>query len=798
MFFNHLKITLRNLLKQKAHTVINVFGLAIGLSVCLVIWKYVDFETSFEKSHVKSDRIYRVVSSLYTDGSKEQWGGYDLGPSLQSELPEIKDFARTHGNNAIVSYQSATGSKKSFREKNMIITDPVFLDMFSFKVLQGNASTPLQDPYSVVLTSSMAKKYFGKTDPIGKKLIFEEGNIPGDYIVTAVIEDLPVNTHFVFDFILPIQNLLQIKFFKDGNNKRWDNFFTYIERHEKSTISSLEEKIPAFVKKYRGSDKTINPAAALQFQPLLDIHYSPNLNQPSSQLNTIYFFELIAAFILVIAWINYINLSTARATERAREVGVKKAIGVSRNQLIKQFILESFLINFLGVALAIGLTFALLPAVNQIVNGALDLNFAQPQLWIIATLLFLTGSIASGAYPALVMSSFKTTEMIRGKFAQRGSFSLRNALVVFQFASSLLLLIGTLVIYRQVKFMQAAGTGLDTNQMLIVKGPEVATKGLEKKIVAFKNELLRHSSITNVSASFSVPGTGAYWSMRMYRLGATPEKGQVGDITFVDTDFIKTYCISLIAGKSWAPGVASEEKYVVINEEAVRAFGLGTNEQALHQRIVVNRDTLGILGVMKNHHWNSLKHPYSPLLLGVEDIPSNLISIRLNGNVHQAIEHIKKEYRSFFPGDQFNYYFLDDYFNAQYKSEDQFTKLFSLFSIFAIVIACLGLWGLASFTTIHRLREISIRKVLGASVKSICLLLSKQFMKPLFMGSVIAVPLAWYGSNLWLTDFPYRMKMSLGIFVLPVVVLSLIALLTVSVQTIKASLADPVKNLKSD
>ncbi|HTH57108.1 MAG TPA: FtsX-like permease family protein [Cyclobacteriaceae bacterium] len=787
------------MLRRKAYAIINIFGLAIGLSVCLVIWKYLDFETSFEKFNIKADRLYRIVSSLYTDGAKEQWGGNDLGPSLQAQLPEIKHFARTHGNNALVSNPAATGSRKSFREKNMIIADPVFLEMFSFKVLKGNAVKPLQDPYSIVLTSSIAKKYFGKEDPIGKKLNLAEGNIPGEYIVTAVIEDVPANTHFKFDFILPIHHLLQINFFKNGNNNRWDNFFTYVERYERSDIRSLESKIPAFIKTYRGNDKAINAAASLEFQPLLDIHYSPDLNRPGSQLNTVYFFELIAVFILAIAWINYINLSTARATERAREVGIKKAIGVSRKQLIVQFILESFLINLLGVALAIVLAVILLPTINEIISGNLVLDFAEPQLWIVATALFFMGSLASGAYPAFIMSSFKTTEMIKGKFARRGNFSLRNGLVVFQFAASLLLLVGTFVVYRQVKFMQAEGTGLDTHQMLIVKGPEVvARQGLEKKISAFKNNLLQQSFVSNVSASFSVPGTGAYWSMRMQRLGASPEEGQVGEITWVDVDFIKTYSIRMIAGKSWTPGVKSEEKFVIVNEEAVKVFGLGTNEGALHQRILFNHDTLGVLGVIKNHHWNSVKKPYSPLLLGVEDIPSQTISIRLNGNIHEAIQQIEHEYRRFFPSDQFSYYFLDDFFNAQYKSEEQFTKLFSLFSIFAILIACLGLWGLASFTTIHRLKEISIRKVLGASVRSICFLLSKQFLKPLMIGCVVAVPVGWYASNLWLTDFPYRMELTADLFALPIALLIAIALATVSIQTIKASLTDPVKNIKSE
>jgi putative ABC transport system permease protein len=508
---------------------------------------------------------------------------------------------------------------------------------------------------------------------------------------------------------------------------------------------------------------------------------------------------VVAIFILVIAWINYVNLATARAMERAREVGVKKALGVSRTQLISQFIFESILVNFLSVVLAIALAWLALPLLNSIVGRSFTFDFTEPQLWLLLLALFLIGSLASGFYPAFVLSSFKTTEVIKGKMVKSTSgLSLRNGLVSFQFAASLLLIVGTLVVYRQVKFMQGQEKSFTTEQILIMKGPEVAKReGLDKRMKAFKNELSQIAAIHKVATSFNVPAHEPSMSSGVRKFGNPVEENRIGDSYWVDPDFMQLYQIPLLTGKFWDVRVSSEMKKLIINEEAVKVFQLGTNAEALNEKIILLGDTFSILGVVKNHYWNSPKRAHAPMIFRAEEVSGSNISIQLNGNIPQAIDQIKQRYSVSFPGELFSFYFLDDSYNKQYESEQQFGKLFISFSVLAVLIGCLGLWGLASFTTLHRLKEISIRKVLGASVNSILLLLTRQFLKPLLFSCLIAFPLVWLAISKWLEHFPYRIRMSVDLFLVPLIILVGIAMLTISVQTLRAATSNPVDSLKN-
>jgi putative ABC transport system permease protein len=799
MISNYFKITVRSLLKRKTYALINVFGLAIGVAVCLVISKYVMFESSYDTFHEKANRIYRVVSSLYTDGPIEEYNGYDLGPSLSNYFSEIKSFARIHDNGSIISVTKASGEKIRSQEPLINFVDSTFLQMFTFKLIEGNTKA-LNEPGSIVITKSVADKFFGRdVNAIGKVMNVEGWWAPGPYTVSAVLEDIPESSHFNFKILLPVQILLKNEFYVNDNS-RWDNFHTYIEVQEGTDISLLEDKIQDFVKRYRGDDKGINATAKLEFQPLIDIHYSPDLNDPGTHRNTIYFFAIIAVFILAIAWVNYINLATARAMERAREVGVKKAIGVLRGQLISQFLFESFLINLISMVLSIGIAWLLLPLLNNIVGQSLTVGFYEPKFWMMAVSIFIIGSLVSGAYPAFVLSSFKTIEVIKGKVvgnAQR--FSLRNGLVIFQFACSLLLLVGTFVIYKQVVFMQSQEKNFNTSQVLIIKGPELADKErLAERVTTFKNELLQFTFIDKVATSFSVPATESSLSTGMRKFGRPLQENRIGNTYWVDPDFMDLYKIDLLAGKFWNSQINSDMESIIVNEEAVKVFQLGTNEEALHEKLITPGGTFPILGVVKNHHWRSLKEPYEPMIFRIEKISTANISIQLNGDITQTIEFIKQKFEKSFPEDPFSFYFLSDSYNAQYKSEQQFSKLLSLFSVLAMLIGCLGLWGLASFTTIHRLKEISIRKVLGASVNSILYLLTSQFLKPLIMGSILILPLIWFGVNEWLKHFPYRINFSPDIFLLPLITLVGIALLTISVQTIRAATANPINSLKNE
>lgn len=810
MLKNYLTLAIRNLLKRKLYSFINIFGLAIGVAVCLVILQYVDFELSYDSFHTNADRIYRTTTSHYRAGEFRGRGmlsGYAQGPALLADVPEIKSYVRTHPmyGGSVISYKRENGEPSTFFEESIQFVDSTFLDIFSYKALQGDLNTALDNPKSIVLTQRMADKYFGEEDPLGKIVQISGGWADGDYEVTAIIENVPQNTHFTFEFLLPTHNLLEGEQYQQDDGWGWNNFITYVELHPNTDPKKVEEMLPAFIDKYQGKDLAeSNSKNVLTLQPIRDIHLSPGLQHESSatvSVNTIYFFVIISLFILAIAWVNYINLSTARALERAREVGIKKSIGAHRTQLMMQFIFESVLVNFLGVVLAVLLALLLLPTLGEIVGKDFSFNFSDLRFWMILFGLFLAGSFISGAYPAFVLSSFNITEVIKGKVEKvGGGFSLRKVLVVFQFASSLILIAGTFAIYRQVMFMRSQDKGLTMEQMLIVNGPSVLQpQGARQRLISLKNEIKGLPGVDNVATSGAIPGGGYNWGTGMRKDGTAVEENKTGSVVWVDPDFVSTYGITVLAGRAFNPAIASDMEGVLVNEAALTAFGLGTPEEALNERIILGGDTTAIVGVLKNYHWNSLKMDHTPWLLKADSISRRSFSILLkSNNIPETIREIEKKYKEAFPGNPFDYYFLDDFFNNQYKDDQQFASIFGLFAALAIIIACLGLWGLASFTTTQKLKEIGIRKVLGASVRSIMSLLSWQFFKLVLIASAVAIPLTWYGIDTWLGNFAFRIGLQWDLFVVPVVILSVLSIGTVSLQIYRGANINPARTLRSE
>lgn len=811
MLKNYLTLALRNLLKRKVYSFINIFGLAVGVAVCLVILKYVDFELSYDAFNEKGDRIHRVITTTFQNGEKRGTNvisGYALGPSLLADIPEVKSYVRTHPmyGGAVATYNRPAGDPSVFHEDNMYFADSTFMNVFSYTSLQGNLSTALNKPNSVIITEKMAKKYFGpEEEPLGKVLQISGGWADGDYEITAIIPEVPQNSHFTFDFLFPIHNLLRNGQYTNDDGWGWNNFVTYVELHPNTSALSAEEKLPAFVEKYRGKDLAeANRKNIITLQPILDIHLTPGLSHETSatvSTTTIYFFVLIAIFILSIAWVNYINLSTARAMERAREVGIKKAIGAFRSQLLAQFAFESVLVNFLGVALAVLIAVLLLPVLGEIVNKNLAFDFADYRFWLILLGLFLTGAFISGAYPAFVLSSFKTTEVMKGKSEKTyGGFSLRKALVVFQFASSLILIAGTFAVYRQVMYMRDQDKGLVMDQMLVINGPSVIQGGNgRQRLISLKEELTKIPGVAGVTTSGAIPGGGYNWGTSIRKDGAQEEESKNGSIVWVDPDFVDAYGIKILTGRNFNPAIKSDMESVLINESAITALGLGDAENALKEHIVLGGDTVAILGVLKNYHWNSLKIDHTPWLLKADTISRRYYSLHLTTtNMGETIRQVESKYKEVFPGNPFDYFFLDEFFNSQYQDERQFASIFGLFAMLAILIACLGLWGLAAFTTTQKLKEIGIRKVLGASVRSILSLLSWQFLKLVLIASVIAIPITWYGINEWLGGFAFRIGLQWDLFVVPVVILALLALGTVSLQILRGAHTNPAKVLRSE
>jgi putative ABC transport system permease protein len=808
MIQNYLTLTVRNLRKRKVYSFINISGLAIGIAVCLVIWKYIEFELSYDRTHKHAENIYRATFTEYGKNWKDDWFaefGYGLGPALINEIPEIKNFVRLHplyGDVALISFDNPRGEPSVFREQNIYFVDSSFLDVFTYDITRGDASNALDKPSSMVITEAVATRYFGEhVDPIGRTLHVQTKDwSSGDFTVTAVIKEVPQNSHLQFDILFSMHNLLKTKYYRE-TEAAWSatNFITYLEMSANTDVKSLDVKTKRFMDKHAGTEPL---GVKLSYQPLREVSLSPDLNNANGHLNILYFFLVISIFILAIAWINYINLSTARAIERAKEVGVKRAMGVSKNQLISQFIFESLLVNFVGVMLAFGLAILLLPILSNIVNKNIIFDFSNPMLWITLFGLFLIGTLVSGAYPAFVLSSFKTTEVIRGIAKTGRGLNLRKGLVVFQFTASLLLIACTFIIYRQVDFMLKRDKGLSMDRMLIVAGPQIIGEEGNQRMISFKNELLKISSVKSVTSSGAIPGGGFSFTTGMEKVGAENEKdiGVPIHVVWVDMDFIETYGMQIISGELWNPASASDLKSVFINETAVERFGLGNADQALNEKLIIGAggEPFHIQGVVKNFNWNSLKSGYVPMLFKPQEINNNLFSIQLHSNIHESIAQVEHLYKQFFPGNPFDYYFLDDFFNSQYKAEKQFRNIFTMFSILAIVIACLGLWGLASFTIAQRVKEISIRKVLGATVSSIMSLLSSQFLKLFFISGLIALPVAWYAGNSWINNFAFRINMTVDLFIVPLVFLLVIALGTMSFQIFRGASTNPAEVLRSE
>ena len=806
MLKSYLFLAVRNLMKRKTVSFINIFGLAMGLAACLVIVKYIDFEASYDHFHANSDRLYRVTRSILQNGEKKPSNivtSYALGPTLASNLPEIKRSIRLHPmyGGSVVSYQPAGAEARAFHEKKISIVDSTFLRAFTFQGVSGQVETALDQPNQVVITSSAAEKYFGNEDPLGKALKFSGGWIEGDYLVSAVIKNVPGNSHFDFDFLLPIRHLFSREQYKRDDGWGWNNFITYVELNPGMSREAVMTKLPDFAKRNIDTrHKEEGYQTVLDLQPVTNIHLQPGYRNDGDAISksTLYFFGLIALFILFIAWINYVNLSTARALERAHEVGIKKTIGAHRSQLVSQFFLESALVNFLGIVLAVGVAMILLPLLGDIVGKQLAFDFSDARLWLLLTGLFLFGLVASGSYPALVLSSFRITEAIKKNRASGKGFSLRKALVVFQFASSLILIAGTFVILRQINYMRNEDKGLQMDQMLIVTGPRaIPWREAKQKFQILKDEVAKIPGVDGVATSAAIPGGGHNWGADIRKSGTQATDFKSGSVVWVDTDFIPTYKIQFLSGHNFNPHVKSEMKSVIINEAALTAYGLGTAQDALDERLILGGDTLAILGVLKNYNWSSLKSENTPFLMSPDTTSTGSMSIHLTGHsFNTTIEAIGKVFKEVLPQELYQYYFLDDFFNEQYKSEQQFAKIFSLFAVLAIVISCLGLWGLASFTTMQKMKEIGVRKVLGASSGSIVNLLSGQFLKLILIASAIAMPLAWYGMARWLDEFAFHIAIQWDLFVVPIVILAFVAMTTVSLQVLKGASANPARVLK--
>jgi len=799
MLKNYFIVALRNLFRHKAFSLINILGLAFGIAVCAIIYLYVSYEKSYDTFNVNADNIYRIENVRYYASGTDSSAGCValLGPTLKEEIPEVLNFTRVKRNSSIV-----TCNDKAFNEHNMFWADSSFLSMFSFPLISGNSEKALAKKFSAVLTKNTAKKYFGNENAIGKTI-----HLDGmDFNITGIADDVPPNSHIHFDILLSFNTQLNDHFCWDCNNNN-----TYILVKSGTKKSELQPKLPLIVDKLHNRQENGFDRAYF-LQPLKDIHLHSNLrfeHEKNGRAETVYVLSLIALIILLIAWINYINLSTARSVERAKEVGLRKVVGAGFWTLVRQFLLESFITNLIAIALAL-----LIVEITSLFWTELIGIPAAISLWtdtdtiILLFVLVLLSPTVAGIYPAFVLSSYSPASILRGGFksSSKGIF-VRKGFVIFQFAISVILITGIIVFEQQLSFMRNKNLGINIKQKLIVNAPANIEKGQDRTSAynAFINELQNQSLIKGSTFSSIIPGlengevTGG-----IRRSGQSLSQGKQVYFVYVAQNYLDFFDIDLVCGRNFFDSELKglyqngyNAKGLIINESAVKEFGFTSPEKALGASILYDKDKIGnVIGVIKDYHQQSLDKEITPSIYEGVTRGNYFIFDVSTKDMAGKISAIKNNYANMFPGNPFEYNFLDEFFDKQYKADIQTGQILGLFTFLSIFISCLGLIGLSSLMTIQRTKEIGVRKVLGASINSLLVLLSKEFLKWIIVANLIAWPVAYYLMNKWLQDFAYRINISWWSFAVSGGIALVIALATISFQAVKAATANPVESLR--
>ena len=802
MVSNFFLIALRNLFKNKIFSFINIFGLALGIATSLLIVEYARFELSYDKFEANSGRIYRLQADRYNDGKlSTRWaaGATGLGPAVKDALPEVEAFARLGTMGGTMSYKD-----QQFRESNLYFANENFLPMFSYQAVAGSVNGALTDVFSAVITESTARRYFGREPALGKMLSL---NKKDNFRVTAVVKDPPANTHLKFDILLSWATLVKWVGPQVNTTWNWDGYLNYILVRPGTNPAVLEKKIAGVIQAKWGAEmKSTHEGLVVNLQALPDIHLTSHYMfeaEANGDGRTVYFLLIIASFIIVIAWINYINLATARSIQRAKEVGVRKVLGSHRSQLIVQFLLESLLINALAVLLAFVIILICIPFFHLLTGKELHFSLiGDPVFWLILTGLFLIGSFLSGLYPAFVLSSFRPITVLKGKLAKTGHGALlRQSLVILQFAASVVLMVGTFAVYRQLHFMRDQDLGVRINQTLVLKGPNVLDSTYDNKLTAFKTEVLRLAGVTQVTVSTEVPGSKVNWNAGgIKRISDDNTKTNQYRIIGIDHDFLDAFGLKLLKGRNFYPGLVDSQS-VLFNEAALEKMGFPKPEAALNQRIDFWGKQYTIVGVVANHHQESLNQDYDAHIFRYIPDANSYYSLKLTGDPNSwptLIASVGKEWKQFFPGNPFDYFFLDEHFAKQYEADQKFGQTFGVFAGLAIFVSCLGLLGLAAFVVNQRTKEIGIRKIVGANLSNILVLLTKDFIRPVLISFVIAVPVTWYLMHRWLENYAFRITITAWMFIVPGLLILLIALLTISTQTLRAAAANPSKSLRTE
>ena len=803
MIRNYLKSALRNFLKHRSFTLLNIAGLSLGLAASILILQYVKYEKSYDTFHSNAENIYRVQYNVIQNGKVTVECAAAVpavGPALKDNFPEVRQFTRLFPVSGVLSYESPARGFISFREEKMQITDPAVFEVFDFKLIEGNPVTCLEGPNKVVITKRAVEKYFGEENPMGKTLSWD-GEM--DFEVTRILENVPENSHIKFDILFSYQTLNDETENASETSWGWYDFNTYVLVDEKASLEDLQSKWDSYLEEERGEDWQNHYRQEFILRPLKDIHLYSNLLQESEpdeqgDGDAVYFLTIIAFFILVIAWVNYVNLSTAKSFERANEVGVRKVMGAEKGQLVKQFMAESFLINLLAAAVAVLLVRLCWPSFADLAGRSIPIDYiVDGEFWGLVTVLFLIGTLLSGSYPAMVLSSFRPVAVLKGKIMRTsGGNLMRKSLVVFQFASSVILVCGTVIVYQQLNYMKNRDLGIDINQTLVLEGPGITDSLYEQNLESFKLEALNIAGVKQVTAATNVPGDEIFWTRSIRRLQGGPESAITVYNVGIDHDYVPAFDLKVTAGRNFSEEFPNDRERILLNTALAEALEFDELESAIGQQVRLGRDTFEIAGVLENYHQMSLKSQVAPLAFRLVS-SSSFYSFKIEpGTSRDVLAGLQEPWNTFFPGNPVDYFFLDSFFNKQYEKDRQFGQVFGLFSLLAIFVASLGLFGLASFLTLQRTKEIGIRKVLGSTVPNIVLLLSKDFIQLVILSNLLAWPLAWWLMDSWLQSFPYRIALNPLLFLGAGISVVLVAFLSVGVQTLKAALLNPAETLK--
>ena len=796
MYKYHLIQYFRNLIRNKSFSTINFLGLIIGMTVSLFIYKYVLYEKSYDKFNANGEDIYRVRYDRYLNGNlqfKCVGAIPALGPALKADFSEVQDFCRM-----MPFYDGLTVSKekKVYRLQHVFFADASLFDMFSFKSIQGDVSNTFKDVNTAVISESTAKKFFGDEDPLGKTIQYSDRNNNGNLTITAVVEDTPENSHFKFDMLISYSTL---NAYTDNNSETswgWYDFYTYIQLKKGTDYKQLEAKFPEFIQKY-----TPNSERDYVLQPLYDIHLSSHYLQEmeaNGNKSLVTSLSIIAIFVLLIAWANYINLSTVVAIDRFKEIGIRKTNGAGKRQILIPFFIETLFLNISCFGISILLYKMLMPLFIQFSEKSLTLVSFNTTIWLFFAGIIILGAIISGAIPAFFMATANPVMAIKKQLVHAHKrINPRKILVGMQYAIAIVLIVCTTVIFKQINFVRDYNLGVDIDRTLVVRGPGSINNYDEysENLSFFKQELEKYPEIKAVSVGSNVPGCEIIWTNGIRK--TTDEKTAIIYIVGIDQDYLDLFGLKLLAGRNYDKKLSTENEKVLLNKSAVRLLAFDNAQEAVNQIVVLAGRRYTVAGVIDDYHQRGLKEEPQPIVFRYEPHSSAFFSIKTAGNdLSETISNVNSQFNKLFPGNSFDYFFLDSYFNNQYKTDIQFGKVLTLFTLLALFICCLGLFGLALFSIKDRIKEIGIRKVNGAKKNEILTTFNYEYFTTIIAAFILAAPLAYYFSHKYLQGFAYKTDLSWWIFAISVLIALLVALVTVSWQSWQAATRNPVEALR--